>query len=227
MMLFLLLETGMLGVFVALDLLLFFVFWEVGLVPMYFLINQWGGANPQLRFAQVLSSTPWLARWACCWRSRCIGVWPGHLRPGQCSSRGLADVQRRRIYGIPVEHGQDGGLLGLRDRLCHQGSDLALPYLAAGRAYRSANRRLDAPGGRAAQAGRVWLPATGAAALSRRKRTSMPVRWRSWRRWRSSSARLASYGQTDFKRLVAYSSVNHMGFVVLGIAAAALAGRHR
>ena len=45
MILFLLLETGMLGVFMALDLLLFFVFWEVGLVPMYFLINQWGGAN--------------------------------------------------------------------------------------------------------------------------------------------------------------------------------------
>src|SRR5512133_4369460 len=45
MILFLLLETGMLGVFVSLDLLLFFVFWEVGLVPMYFLINQWGGAN--------------------------------------------------------------------------------------------------------------------------------------------------------------------------------------
>ena len=43
MVLFLLLETGMLGVFLALDLLLFFVFWEVGLVPMYFLINQWGG----------------------------------------------------------------------------------------------------------------------------------------------------------------------------------------
>ena len=43
--LFLLLETGMLGVFLSLDLLLFFVFWEVGLVPMYFLINQWGGKN--------------------------------------------------------------------------------------------------------------------------------------------------------------------------------------
>ncbi|MCX6035548.1 MAG: proton-conducting transporter membrane subunit [Chloroflexi bacterium] len=41
-MLFLFLETGMLGVFMALDLLIFFVFWEVGLVPMYFLINQWG-----------------------------------------------------------------------------------------------------------------------------------------------------------------------------------------
>ena len=45
MMLFLFLETGMLGVFVSLDLLLFFVFWEIGLVPMYFLINQWGGEN--------------------------------------------------------------------------------------------------------------------------------------------------------------------------------------
>ena len=32
----------MLGVFLSLDLLLFFVFWEIGLVPMYFLINQWG-----------------------------------------------------------------------------------------------------------------------------------------------------------------------------------------
>src|SRR3990172_9155371 len=42
MALFLLLETGMLGVFLSLDLFLFFVFWEVGLVPMYFLINQWG-----------------------------------------------------------------------------------------------------------------------------------------------------------------------------------------
>ncbi|MEO8356495.1 MAG: NADH-quinone oxidoreductase subunit M, partial [Chloroflexota bacterium] len=45
MMLFLFLETGMLGVFLALDLLIFFVFWEIGLVPMYFLINQWGSAN--------------------------------------------------------------------------------------------------------------------------------------------------------------------------------------
>ncbi|HEX2694576.1 MAG TPA: NADH-quinone oxidoreductase subunit M [Acidobacteriota bacterium] len=39
----LLLETGMIGVFLALDLLLFYVFWEVVLVPMYFLIGIWGG----------------------------------------------------------------------------------------------------------------------------------------------------------------------------------------
>ncbi len=42
MFLFLTLETGMLGVFLAVDLLIFFLFWEVGLVPMYVLINQWG-----------------------------------------------------------------------------------------------------------------------------------------------------------------------------------------
>ncbi len=41
--LFLLLETGMLGTFVALDFFLFYVFWEVMLLPMYFLIGIWGG----------------------------------------------------------------------------------------------------------------------------------------------------------------------------------------
>lgn len=43
--LFLLLESGMLGVFVALDFFLFYVFWEVMLLPMYFLIGIWGGAR--------------------------------------------------------------------------------------------------------------------------------------------------------------------------------------
>ncbi len=41
--LFLLLEVGMLGVFLATDLFLFYVFWEVMLIPMYFLIGVWGG----------------------------------------------------------------------------------------------------------------------------------------------------------------------------------------
>jgi NADH-quinone oxidoreductase subunit M len=42
---FLVLEIGMLGVFLALDLFLFYVFWEVVLVPMYLIIGIWGGAN--------------------------------------------------------------------------------------------------------------------------------------------------------------------------------------
>jgi NADH-quinone oxidoreductase subunit M len=43
MIFFLLLEIGMIGVFLALDLFLFYVFWEFTLVPMYFLIGMWGG----------------------------------------------------------------------------------------------------------------------------------------------------------------------------------------
>ncbi len=43
--LMLILETGMLGVFLALDMFLFFIFWEVILVPMYFLIGVWGGTR--------------------------------------------------------------------------------------------------------------------------------------------------------------------------------------
>jgi NADH-quinone oxidoreductase subunit M len=43
--LFMMLQMGMFGVFVSLDLIIFFIFWEFGLVPMYFLINQWGSAN--------------------------------------------------------------------------------------------------------------------------------------------------------------------------------------
>ena len=43
--LLLILETGILGVFVALDLFLFYLFWEAMLIPMYFLIGIWGGPN--------------------------------------------------------------------------------------------------------------------------------------------------------------------------------------
>jgi NADH-quinone oxidoreductase subunit M len=48
---FLLLETGMMGVFVSLDFFLFYVFWEIMLVPMYFLIGVWGG--PRKEYAAI------------------------------------------------------------------------------------------------------------------------------------------------------------------------------
>lgn len=48
---FLMLETGMMGVFVSLDIFLFYVFWELTLVPMYFLIGVWGG--PKKEYAAV------------------------------------------------------------------------------------------------------------------------------------------------------------------------------
>ena len=49
--LFLLLNAGMMGVFMALDFFLFYIFWEVMLLPMYFLIGMWGG--PQRKYAAI------------------------------------------------------------------------------------------------------------------------------------------------------------------------------
>jgi NADH-quinone oxidoreductase subunit M len=49
--LFLLLETGMIGTFMALDFFLFYIFWEVMLLPMYFLIGVWGG--PRREYAAI------------------------------------------------------------------------------------------------------------------------------------------------------------------------------
>ena len=47
MAMLLILQTGMMGVFVAMDMFLFYVFWEVMLLPMYFLIGIWGGARKE------------------------------------------------------------------------------------------------------------------------------------------------------------------------------------
>src|SRR5436309_13891585 len=47
----LLVQTGMLGVFVSMDLFLFYIFWEAMLVPMYFLIGIWGG--PRKLYAAI------------------------------------------------------------------------------------------------------------------------------------------------------------------------------
>ena len=49
--LFLLLESGMLGTFLALDFFLFYIFWEIMLLPMYFLIGVWGG--PRREYAAI------------------------------------------------------------------------------------------------------------------------------------------------------------------------------
>ena len=52
--LILLLEVGMNGTFVAQDLILFFIFFEIVLLPMFFMIGVWGGPEPRVRVDQVL-----------------------------------------------------------------------------------------------------------------------------------------------------------------------------
>jgi NADH-quinone oxidoreductase subunit M len=78
--LFLLLETGMLGALVALDLFLFYVFWEVMLVPMYLLIGVWGGprrvyAATKFVLYTMVGSLPMLvAILYCAWRAKTGGT---------------------------------------------------------------------------------------------------------------------------------------------------------
>ena len=76
----LILETGMLGVFLSLDFFLFYVFWEVMLVPMYFLIGVWG-SDRRLYSAISSSCTRCSAAWSCCW-----GSWRSTSTPGRKSA---------------------------------------------------------------------------------------------------------------------------------------------
>ncbi len=88
----------------------------------------------------------------------------GHVRPAGAAAALAHPASHKPVWPAGGDC-QGGGLLGIRDRLRSQGAGLAVPYLAAGRPYRSAHGRLDDPGGRAAQAGRVRFLAAGSAAL--------------------------------------------------------------
>jgi len=220
MMLFLFLETGMLGVFMALDLLIFFVFWEIGLVPMYFLINQWGSANrnyASLKFMVytmggslglllavqmlgVLFGTYDLVELYARWNSLDSGVLLGMP---------VATVKTIAFWAFTIAFAVKVPLWPFHTWLpdAHTEAPTAGSMLLAG-----------------------VLLKLGAYGFIR---LVLPLYPAEAKMFAGALAFLAvaaiifgafgSLGQTDFKRLVAYSSVNHMGFVVLGIAAAAAA----
>ena len=111
MMLFLLLETGLMGVFMSLDLIIFFIFWEIGLVPMYFLINQWGSANAVCSFKffiyTMAGSVGLLLSIQLIWSA--LGTYR-HLK----SRRGLADLLGALGVGRAIGDRQGHRLLGVR-----------------------------------------------------------------------------------------------------------------
>ncbi len=167
MMLFLFLETGMLGVFMALDLLIFFVFWEVGLVPMYFLINQWGSANRNYASLKFLIYTMG-GSLGLLLAIQMLGVLFGTYDLVTLYQRWNSLNPADPILGFPVNTVKSDCILGVYDCLCDQGPNLALPHLAPRRAYRGANGRFDDPGGCVAQTRRVWFPATHPSLVSSR-----------------------------------------------------------
>ncbi|HTX90814.1 MAG TPA: NADH-quinone oxidoreductase subunit M [Anaerolineales bacterium] len=238
MFLFLLLETGMLGVFLSLDLLVFFVFWEVGLVPMYFLINQWGsekgereiwkGVKVQARnyaslkfiiFTMAGSLGLLLA-------IQMIGVATGSFdlvglfsNPNWLNSDNLRLVN---LLGLP---------LGTVKAIAFWAFVIAFAIKVPVWPFHTwlPDAHTEAP-----TAGSMILAGVllklGAYGFLRLVLPLFPAESSRYAGWLAFLAVMAivfgafsAYGQKDFKRLVAYSSVNHMGFVLLGIAAAARA----
>lgn len=221
MMLFLFLETGMLGVFLALDLLIFFVFWEIGLVPMYFLINQWGSANRDYASLKFMIYT--------------MGGSLGLLLAVQMLGVLFGTYDLVSLYQQWNSLTADTALMGMT-----VGTVKTIAFWAFAIAFAVKvplwpfhtwlpDAHTEAP-----TAGSMILAGVllklGAYGFIRLVLPLYPVEAKLFA---GALAVLAvgaivfgafgSFGQTDFKRLVAYSSVNHMGFVVLGIAAAGLA----
>ena len=221
MMLFLFLETGMLGVFMALDLLIFFVFWEVGLVPMYFLINQWGSANRNYASLKFMIYTMG-GSLGLLLAIQLLGVLFGTFDLVTLYERWNSLGARETLLGLSVSTVKSIAFWAFAIAFAvkvpvwpfhtwlpdaHTEAPTAGSMILAGvllklGAYGFLRLILPLyPNEARIFAGVLALLATAAIVFGA----------------------LASYAQTDFKRLVAYSSVNHMGFVVLGIAAAALA----
>jgi NADH-quinone oxidoreductase subunit M len=223
MILFLLLETGMLGVFVSLDLLLFFVFWEIGLVPMYFLINQWGGEKRNYASLKFILFT--------------MGGSLGLLLAIQMIGMISGTFDLVTIFQTwPVLSTSTGMLFGLP-----LATVKAIAFWAFVVAFAVKvpvwpfhtwlpDAHTEAP-----TAGSMILAGVllklGAYGFLRLVLPLFPVESNRYAVWLAVLAVAAivfgafsAAAQKDFKRLVAYSSINHMGFVVLAIAAAAFVG---
>ena len=220
---FLVLQTGMLGVFMALDFFLFFVFWEAMLVPMYLLIGIWGG--PRKLYAAIKFFLYTLAGSVLMLlgilflyfhhqhRDRYL-----HLRPAGALRYRAAHLFR--LWSACRDSSVPEFLLRLR----HQGADVPLPHLAARRPCGSAHRRFRHPGGRAVEDGNLRLHPLLAPFFPNvlsNPTTFLGMTVRGWMIFLSIVGilygALVSLMQKDMKKLVAYSSVSHLGFCTLGI----------
>jgi NADH-quinone oxidoreductase subunit M len=233
MFLFLLLETGMLGVFMSLDLLIFFVFWEIGLVPMYFLINQWGsekGEREIWKGVKVQSRNYASLKFIIFTMGGSLGL--------------LLAIQLLGVlfqnYDLPVLYQKwnsltTGTLLGVPVETVKTAAFWAFVIAFAVKVpVWPFHTWLPDAHTEAPTAGSMILAGVllklGAYGFLRLVLPLYPVESARYAGWLAFLAVMAivfgafaAYGQKDFKRLVAYSSVNHMGFVLLGIAAAAKA----
>ncbi|GAA4100650.1 complex I subunit 4 family protein [Nonomuraea soli] len=209
----LVLEVGMIGTFLALDLLLFFVFFEIVLIPMYFVIAVWGGADRRaaaLKFilytllGSVVLLLGLLLIWAQAGTLDMVAL-------AQAQGGGMArGIQVLAFVAVGVGFAVKTPMWPLHTWLpdAHTeaptvGSVLLAGVLLKMGTYGIARIAIPIlPEGAAAVA--PWLGALGVVGII--------------------YGALACLAQRDLKRLIAYSSIGHMGFVLLGLATLTPAG---
>jgi NADH-quinone oxidoreductase subunit M len=205
----LVLETGMIGVFLALDLFLFFVFWEVMLVPMYFLIGVWGHARrvyAAFKFVLFTMAGSVLMLVAILWLYNLTGTFD------------LPDIQRMLQEGtLPLSSTVEMLLFGA----FFLAFAIKVPLFPLHTWLPDAH--VEAP-----TAGSVILAGIllkmGTYGLLRFCLPLFPDAARAFAPYIVVLAivgilygALVAMVQPDLKKLIAYSSVSHLGFVVLGI----------
>jgi len=208
-----LLEWAMIGVFVAQDLVIFYVFWEVTLVPMYFLIGIWGAEKrvyAAVKFFLYTMAGSILMLLAILYVGLqagtfslpeiIAGVQNGTLVfPGD----GLFSTQSFLFLGFLIAFAIKVPLWPFHSWLpdAHVQAPTAGSVILAGVMLKLGTYgivRFCLP--MFPDASVQWAPIVGTLAV-------IGIIYGAW----------VSYAQTDFKKLVAYSSVSHLGFVVLGI----------
>jgi NADH-quinone oxidoreductase subunit M len=207
--LILLLETGMIGTFVAQDLILFFIFFEVVLLPMFFMIGVWGGPNREYAsikfflftlFGSALMLLSFLALFFLSKVHTFDMVTLTHLH-----GDGIVHGTQLLVFG--------GMFLGFAIKVPMFPFHTWLP-----------DAHTEAP-----TVGSVLLAAImlklGTYGFIRIALPLLPSAAQSWAPWIGLLAvigiiygALCCLAQRDMKRLIAFSSVAHMGFVMLGIA---------
>ncbi len=211
MALLMLLETGMLGVFCSLDLFLFYIFWEVILIPMYFIIGMWGGKRriyAAIKFFVYTMAGSLIMLVAIIW----LGIEAGHIT-GHFTTDITKLLVVSRQLPIDVQH-----YLFLAFALSFA---IKVPIFPLHTWLPDAHT--EAP-----TAGSVILAAVllkmGTYGLIRFCLELFPQAAFDYSTLFAVLGvigiiygALVSMVQTDVKRLIAYSSVAHMGFIVLGI----------
>ena len=204
MIFFLLLEVGMLGVFLAQDLFLFYVFWEFTLVPMYFLIGIWGGPRriyAAIKFFLYTMAGSILMLLAILW----LGIYQGTFSvPDLITKGGIpANIQLWLFLAFAAAFAIKVPMWPLHSWLpdAHVEAPTAGSVILAGVLLKMGTYGFL----------RSNLPMFPEAAVK-----AAP--------WMALLAVIGiiygaavSYAQKDIKKLVAYSSVSHLGFVMLGL----------